>query len=204
MNKRSVRMILAMVALLLLLPLCFIIRPSFGDGRWPIAPEELEVNGVRSQKGRLSFFVPISIQATNSVVRVKPVHYLRPYQIEERVGGEWVPIPARRKYYWAQMSSASGLQQCLCRFVFPQVSGEYRALLVYRYRSRWDFFRRRMANRLPRKLSQWVLPRRADGAVWTEPFFVELDEKKNEASRVDGGQGSEEKVGPSEEFSSEN
>jgi len=180
-------MIFATVAVLLVGVLCGVLWLPLNEGRWSIAAEELKVNGVRSQTGRLSFFVPLSIQSTNSVLRAKPVHYLRPYRLEERVGGDWIPVPVRRKFYWAQLSSAAGLQRCLCRFTFPQSSGEYRALLVYRYRSRWDFFRRRMANRLPNPMSQWVLPRRADGAIWTEPFFVEL-EAEGKAVTVENGE----------------
>ena len=178
-------MLVATVALVVLLPLCFLMRQNSGEGRWRIAEEELKVNGVRSNAGLLSFFVPLSLQPTNSVLHLKPVHYLRPYRLEERIDGDWVPVPVRRKLYWAEMSSANGLQRCLCRFVFRQRGGEFRSLLVYRYRNRWDFLRRRMATRLPDKLSRWVLPRRADGAVWTQPFTIELESENIES--VDDG-----------------
>ena len=111
------------------------------------------------------------------MLRSRPVHYLRPFQLQERVGEDWVPVPVPKKLYNAQHGSAVGLRRCYYRFFFKPHEGEFRALLVYRFRGRWDYLQARLARRLPKKMRHWVLPSRADGAVWTETFSVRVDSK---------------------------
>ena len=152
------------------------------DGRWPIAAEELVVEKVVVEKvvttdRSLSFYVPVGLQSTNSVLRSRPVHYLRPFQLQERVGEDWVPVPVPMKLYRAQLGSVVGLRRCYSQFFFKPHEGEYRALLVYRFRGRWDYLQARLARRLPKKMRHWVLPSRADGAVWTETFSVRVKSK---------------------------
>ena len=166
---------LAGAAALLVVPLIVLVFWPRHEGRWPIAGEALVVTGVTTSQGKLSFFVPLNQQPTNSVLRSKPLHYLRPYRLQRSVGGEWVDESVEKRMYWAEVNSAKGLQRCLSRFFVRPTSGEYRALMVYRFRGRWDFFRRRMANRLPRFMSSRVLALRADGAVWTAPFSVMME-----------------------------
>ena len=192
---RSVRLVHMVTCLFVLALLGFVFFLDKPKGRWRIADEQVVVEKVVANAGSISFFLSFPSQAANSVLHVRPVHYLRPFKLEERIGGEWVPIEVPKRLYWAQQSSAMGLQRCLCRFLVSPHEGEYRALLVYRYRGRWDFFRLRLSNRLPKRMRQWVMPSRADGAVWTESFVVEFASKEDpsieEANDSSGGIDSE-------------
>jgi hypothetical protein len=157
------------------------------DGRWPIAAEELAVEEVLTTERSLSFYVPLGLQLANSVLRSRPVHYLRPFHLQERVGEDWVPIPVPKKLYSAEDGSSVGLRRCYFKFFFKPHEGDYRALLVYRYRGRWDYLQVRIAKRLPKKMRHWVLPSRADGAVWTETFSVRMDSKDDLGQELDLG-----------------
>lgn len=167
------------------------------DGRWPIAIEELVVEKVVTTERSLSFVVPLGLQPTNSVLRSRPVHYLRPFQLQERVGEDWVPVPVAKKLFSARHGSAEGLRRCLFRFFFKPNEGDYRAMLVYRFRGRWDYLQVRLAKRLPKKMRHWVLPSRADGAVWTQTFSVRVESKDDLESKPgsDNGGLSEEVIG---------
>ncbi len=167
-------------AVLLVVPMLVLVFWPKHEGRWPIADEMLLVDAITVSKRKLSFFVPLNLQPSNSVLRAEPVHYLRPYQLQRLVGNEWVTVPVGKRLYWAELNSRNGLQRCLCRFLFQPTTGEYRALMVYRFRGRWDFFRRRLANRLPQFLGRKVLQQKADGAVWTTPFTVTMEPDSEE------------------------
>lgn len=145
---------------------------SPGAENWPVAEEVAVVNGISRPDQPLFFTVTVKQQPVGSVLREEQIYWVRGYRLEMRVGDGWEGIPIDQVSNWAFVSSSIGVKKSICRFDFEAPAGEYRALLLYRFRGGFDWMWRLVANRLPLKWRRTLNPLRPSGAIWTENIVV--------------------------------